>query len=93
MTRTRPTSRFFRAEVTAITDLTPSFRRFTFGGPDLADYGDPGFDHGRYLERGGPGPRVGLAAARRFAPGGAIVNHRMKPMSTSVSTVKPSVPT
>lgn len=44
MTRTRPTSRFFRAEVTAITDLTPSFRRFTFGGPDLADYGDPGFD-------------------------------------------------
>ena len=44
MTRTRPTSRFFRAEVTAITDLTPSFRRFTFGGPDLADYGDPGVD-------------------------------------------------
>lgn len=44
MTRTRPASRFFRAEVTAITDLTPSFRRFTFGGPDLADYGDPGLD-------------------------------------------------
>lgn len=38
------TSRFFRARVTAITDLTPSFRRFTFGGSDLADYGDPGFD-------------------------------------------------
>lgn len=37
-------SRFFRARVTAITDLTPSFRRFTFGGDDLADYGDPGFD-------------------------------------------------
>ena len=36
--------RFFRAPVTAITDLTPSFRRFTFGGTDLADYGDPGFD-------------------------------------------------
>ncbi len=41
---TLPTSRFFRAEVTAITDLTPSFRRFTFGGADLADYGDPGLD-------------------------------------------------
>jgi NADPH-dependent ferric siderophore reductase len=38
------TLRFFRAPVTAITDLTPSFRRFTFGGTDLADYGDPGFD-------------------------------------------------
>ncbi|WP_394280160.1 siderophore-interacting protein [Microbacterium sp.] len=41
---TASTSRFFRATVTAVTDLTPSFRRFTFGGPDLADYGDPGFD-------------------------------------------------
>ena len=38
------TSRFFRARVTAIAELTPSFRRFTFGGDDLADYGDPGFD-------------------------------------------------
>lgn len=36
--------RFFRAPVTAIADLTPSFRRFTFGGDELADYGDPGFD-------------------------------------------------
>ena len=40
MTAARPTSRFFRARVTAIADLTPSFRRFTFGGPDLADYGE-----------------------------------------------------
>jgi NADPH-dependent ferric siderophore reductase len=38
------TIRFFRATVTAITDLTPSFRRFTFGGPELAEYGDPGYD-------------------------------------------------
>lgn len=38
------TNRFFRARVTAITDLTPSFRRFTFGGEDLAEYGDTGFD-------------------------------------------------
>ncbi|KRA23165.1 siderophore-interacting protein [Microbacterium sp. Root61] len=36
--------RFFRATVTSITDLTPSFRRFTFGGDDLAVYGDPGLD-------------------------------------------------
>lgn len=43
-TTTRPTSRFFRARVSAITDLSPSFRRFTFHGDDLADYGDPGFD-------------------------------------------------
>ncbi|QDZ13759.1 siderophore-interacting protein [Humibacter ginsenosidimutans] len=40
----QPTMRFFRATVTGIRDLTPSFRRFTFGGDDLADYGDPGFD-------------------------------------------------
>ena len=40
----RPQSRFFRARVSAITDLTPTFRRFTFGGDDLADYGDTGFD-------------------------------------------------
>jgi len=39
-----PTMRFFRSRVSAITDLTPSFRRFTFTGSDLADYGDPGFD-------------------------------------------------
>ncbi|RLK49585.1 siderophore-interacting protein [Microbacterium telephonicum] len=44
MTDERPPSRFFRARVTAIADLTPSFRRFTFGGDDLADYGDPGLD-------------------------------------------------
>lgn len=41
---TPPPSRFFRGTVTAITDLTPTFRRFTLGGPDLADYGDPGLD-------------------------------------------------
>ncbi|GLJ78834.1 siderophore-interacting protein [Microbacterium imperiale] len=35
---------FFRAPVAAITDLTPSFRRFTFRDACLADYGDPGFD-------------------------------------------------
>lgn len=36
--------RFFRARVSAITHLTPSFRRFTFQGDDLDEYGDPGFD-------------------------------------------------
>ncbi|HSD00880.1 MAG TPA: siderophore-interacting protein [Gaiellales bacterium] len=36
--------RFFRAQVVAISDLTRSFRRFTFSGPDLADFGDTGFD-------------------------------------------------
>jgi NADPH-dependent ferric siderophore reductase len=36
--------RFFRAAVTSIDDVTPSFRRFTFGGDDLADFGDPGLD-------------------------------------------------
>ncbi|GAA3020744.1 siderophore-interacting protein [Microbacterium dextranolyticum] len=41
---TRPESRFFPVKVSAITQLTPSFRRFTFRGDDLADYGDPGFD-------------------------------------------------
>jgi NADPH-dependent ferric siderophore reductase len=43
-TATATALRFFRARVIRITDLTPSFRRFTFGGDDLADYGDPGFD-------------------------------------------------
>ncbi|WP_434811559.1 siderophore-interacting protein [Microbacterium sp. bgisy189] len=38
------TSGFFRARVSAITDLTPSFRRFTFTGDDLHEFGDPGFD-------------------------------------------------
>ena len=36
--------RFFRARVTSIVDVTPSFRRFTFAGDDLADFGDPGLD-------------------------------------------------
>ncbi|MDE0546824.1 siderophore-interacting protein [Microbacterium sp. C7(2022)] len=39
-----PTSRFFRARVSTITDISPSFRRFTFTGDDLDQYGDPGFD-------------------------------------------------
>lgn len=38
------TMRFFPATVKQIVDVTPSFRRFTFSGEDLADYGDPGFD-------------------------------------------------
>ena len=41
MTETPDPYRFFRARVTAIADITPSFRRFTFGGGDLAEYGDP----------------------------------------------------
>jgi len=44
MSSTVSTMRFFRAQVTAITEITPSFRRFTFGAEELADYGDPGFD-------------------------------------------------
>lgn len=36
--------RFFRAHVTRICDVTPSFRRFTFSSDDLDQYGDPGFD-------------------------------------------------
>lgn len=36
--------RFFRARLCEIQQLTPSFRRFSFAGPDLAGFGDPGFD-------------------------------------------------
>lgn len=43
-TAARPALRFFRARVAAITDLTPSFRRFTFTGEDLHEYGDTGYD-------------------------------------------------
>jgi len=43
MTDTRP-NRAFRVRVKRIQDLTPSFRRFTVTGDDIADYGDPGFD-------------------------------------------------
>lgn len=38
------TTRIFRARVTRITDITPSFRRFTVTGDDIHEYGDPGFD-------------------------------------------------
>ncbi|GGF45173.1 siderophore-interacting protein [Microbacterium sorbitolivorans] len=37
-------TRFFRARVTRITQLTPSFRRFTVTADDINEYGDPGFD-------------------------------------------------
>jgi len=53
-------SRFFRARVERIVDLTPSFRRFTFGGDDLADYGDPGFD--QRIKVVFPTPDVGIDA-------------------------------
>ncbi|GAB3387499.1 siderophore-interacting protein [Humibacter soli] len=36
--------RFFRARVGAIRDVTTSFRRFTFVGDELCDFGDPGYD-------------------------------------------------
>lgn len=41
---TLPPSRFFRARVERIVELTPSFRRFTFRSDELAHFGDPGFD-------------------------------------------------
>lgn len=44
MSGTLDDSRFFRVRVARIEDITPSFRRFTFAGPDLAEFGDPGFD-------------------------------------------------
>lgn len=44
MPRSAEPYRFFHAQVAAITDVTPSFRRFTFTGEDLAEYGDPGLD-------------------------------------------------
>lgn len=53
-------TRFFRVRVTAITDLTPSFRRFTFGGAELADFGDPGFD--QRIKIVFPTPSAGLDA-------------------------------
>lgn len=36
--------RFFNVTVRAIKDVTPGFRRYTFSGPDLQWFGDPGFD-------------------------------------------------
>ncbi|WP_457098323.1 siderophore-interacting protein [Microbacterium sp. P5_E9] len=57
-------TRFFHARVTAITELTPSFRRFTFGGDELAEYGDPGFD--QRIKIVFPTPSIGLDAM----PGG-----------------------
>lgn len=46
--------------------LTVENRAFSAAGRQ-AILDDPGFDGGRYLEHGGPGPERGLAAARRFA--------------------------
>ncbi len=46
--------------------LTVENRAFSAAGR-LAILDDPGFEGGRYLETGGPGPERGLAAARRFA--------------------------
>jgi NADPH-dependent ferric siderophore reductase len=52
--------RFFRASVTAIADVTPSFRRFTFGGDDLGEHGDPGLD--QRIKIVFPTPVLGLDA-------------------------------
>jgi len=42
----RPTSpwQFFDVEVARIEQVTPSFRRITFTGPELEHFGDPGYD-------------------------------------------------
>jgi NADPH-dependent ferric siderophore reductase len=60
MGATASTLRFFRARVTAITELTPSFRRFTFGGEGLEEYGDLGFD--QRIKVVFPTPTIGLDA-------------------------------
>ena len=36
--------RFFDVEVARVEQLSPSFRRFTFTGPELDLFGDPGLD-------------------------------------------------
>ncbi|MGO1545042.1 MAG: siderophore-interacting protein [Gulosibacter sp.] len=36
--------KFFPVQVSAIRDLSSGFRRFTFAGPSLATFGDPGLD-------------------------------------------------
>lgn len=59
-TATRPAHGFFRARVSAITDLTPSFRRFTICDPCLSEYGDPGFD--QRIKVVFPTPAAGLDA-------------------------------
>lgn len=41
---TAAATRIFRARVTRIAQITPSFRRFTVTGDDIDEYGDPGFD-------------------------------------------------
>ncbi|QTX05188.1 siderophore-interacting protein [Agromyces archimandritae] len=43
-TATRPAYRGFRASIVRAEQLSPSFRRITFGGPELADFGTAGLD-------------------------------------------------
>lgn len=60
MTPRPDTYRFFRAAVSRVEDVTPSFRRFTFRSQDLAGYGDPGFD--QRIKVVFPRPGAGLDA-------------------------------
>lgn len=84
MPSTPEPARFFHARVTAITDLTPSFRRFTFGGGDLADYGDPGFD--QRVKVVFPTPDLGLDAMPAgedwYAQWRALPDDRRLPLRT-----------
>ncbi|GAA3769620.1 siderophore-interacting protein [Microbacterium kribbense] len=52
--------RFFPVRVRAISDLTPSLRRFMFTGDDLGEYGDTGFD--QRVKVVFPTPTAGLSA-------------------------------
>ena len=81
MTDDRPKSRFFRARVSAITDLTPTFRRFTFGGDDLADYGDTGFDQRIKIDAAKNDPRIGSRWTQHHIDLGA----RMQPNAGSAN--------
>ena len=58
-------ARFFHVRVASIRDVTPSFRRVTFTGDDLACYGDPGFD--QRIKVIFPTPTVTLDAMPRGA--------------------------
>lgn len=55
--------RLFTVQVQSVTGLSPTFKRFTFAGPELADFADCGYDLRLKLVL--PAPTGGFAALER----------------------------
>lgn len=92
-----PPFRLFRMTVSAIEDLTPSIRRFTFRGEDVEHFGDPGLDQRIKVILPAGGEAVGsatrtLPSASRLGPDSRCATATHQETASTFTTASTSPP-